>query len=167
MTDTDRIREDAAVTDRVLAHLENGPRHPLGHIHNHEAVKYRPGVYTLWRGEEFLYVGMSYRASDPTPEVDGKWGLWGRIRTHHSSRPGHLTRAILSRFVIPSLTPDDVDAMRQGDDDLLDQRLLEFVDNEIDYRAWISDNGDDARQVENLIRRDGLPRAGQPLLNPK
>ena len=154
-------------TDLALKELERGAKRPVREVTQDLDVKYRTGVYTLWHGDDFLYVGMSYIASQPSDEGDGKWGLWGRIRTHSDSRPGHLSRAIISRFIVPSLTSDEITAMQHGDDELLTRRLYDFINNEVEYRTWPTGDGAEARALEDRVRREGLPQAGRPMLNPR
>lgn len=152
--------------DEALEALEEGPALPLRDIHDDLTGKYQPGLYTLWLDGEFLYAGMSYRASDPTPDEDGKHGVWGRLGTHYRGRSRLLSRELMARFVIPDLTTDEIKSLRTHGYEMLKPKLRGLLD-QIKYRVWITPTGEDARALEARVRRDGLPRAGQPLLNPK
>ena len=44
-----------------LSELETGPPHLFGEWDTSPAPRGPTGVYTVWRGDEFVYVGISYR----------------------------------------------------------------------------------------------------------
>jgi hypothetical protein len=49
---------------------------------------------------------------------------------------------------------------------LLDGRTRRFIAEHLSYRVALTDNGSDARALEAIIKRDGLPDVGRPLINP-
>lgn len=148
-----------------LNELELGPSRPLRALDEGDlTAKYKPGIYTLWLDGQFLYTGISYRASDPTSEADGKWGIWGRLRTHLHGESKNLPREIMARFVIPELTLAEIESLRTGGYAALWPKLQRVL-GRIEFRVWIADAAE-ARALEKRIRREGLRHAGRPLLNP-
>jgi len=122
-------------------------------------------VYTLWDADDFLYCGMVYVDASETTNPQAK-GVWGRLDSHRRlKRTSNLGVQLMDRVVIPDLTRSDLEDLRAGSLDL-QQRLREWGTQRILYRVWISPDGAAARRVENVIRREGLPRVGPPQLNP-
>jgi hypothetical protein len=124
------------------------------------------GVYTIWRGPEFLYVGMSYMQRDDDENPNAK-GVFGRLASHASGRRSgdQFCVYVCDRFVVPQLSPDDLEALAIGKR-LLDTRTREFIAEHLCYRVAVTESGADARALEARIRREGLPDAGRPLINP-
>jgi hypothetical protein len=59
----------------------------------------------VWRGDEFVYVGISYR--DPTATTNkGAKGLYGRLASHASGRRSgdQFCIYVCDRFVLPLRT---------------------------------------------------------------
>ena len=57
-----------------------------------------PGVYTVWNGTQFLYVGMSWK--------EGSKGLFGRLNSHASGRRSGDQFCIYAcdLFIVPTLS---------------------------------------------------------------
>jgi len=123
-------------------------------------------VYTIWRDEEFLYVGISYRDSRETANSAAK-GVFGRLASHASGRRSgdQFNIYVCDHYVVPELTADDMDALRDGDR-FLDARTREYIATHLQYRVWVAPSGAEARRVEAHVRRSGLPAYGKPVLNP-
>ena len=70
------------------------------------------GVYTVWRGAEFLYAGMSGRGAQREDFVAqpgqraAAMGLWTRLNSHASGRRSgdQFNIYVCDRFVVPALT---------------------------------------------------------------
>jgi hypothetical protein len=125
-----------------------------------------PGVYSIWRNDTFVYVGMSWR--EPTPTSSGNSpGLWGRLNSHASGRRSgdQFCIYICDRFVLPELTPVDLREIVQGNVSL-DVITKNYVRNHLNYRYVTTKTGAEARALEASIRSRGLPNAGKPFLNP-
>jgi hypothetical protein len=123
------------------------------------------GVYTVWNGEQFLYVGMAWRHRDDlNPNASG---VFGRLASHASGRRSgdQFCVYICDRFVVPDLSADELAALRRGAR-LLDTRTKAFIHEYLTYRVVVTDSGTNARLLEARVRRDGLPRAGRPQINP-
>lgn len=154
-------------TDALVPSMTSGPAFALADIRSETSLKYCTGVYTLWLRDRFLYCGMAYRASQPTANGDGKWGIWGRLRTHADGASRKLNQKVVTRFVVPTLTEQEIQAMAAGEaDDLLAVRAREWIADHLGYRAAVTETGTDARRLEALVRREGLPGHGPPELNP-
>jgi hypothetical protein len=131
-------------------------------------------VYTVWRGDELIYVGMSGRGAQQEdfvvrPEHQGRekarW-LWTRLDSHASGRRSgdQFNVYICDRFVIPVLTPDQQREIGEGIL-LLDQITKNFIRGCLGYRFVVYPSGEEALVVERGIRAGGLA-AGPPYLNP-
>jgi hypothetical protein len=125
-----------------------------------------PGVYTIWRGEEFLYVGISWR--EPSATVTGQSkGLWGRLDSHASGRRSgdQFCIYICDRFVLGDLDSSAITAVAEGALSL-DQLTRAYVRERLGYRFIVTKSGAEARAIESLVRRDGHVDRGRPYLNP-
>lgn len=121
------------------------------------------GIYTLWAEDTFLYVGVSRVDAKDTNNPQAA-GVWGRLNTHvRGPRTGHLMAYVSNRFVIPDLTREEQEQLRRGETNLT-ERITVWVKNHISYRVVIC-TGPEALEVETIVRRRGLPRAGKPILN--
>lgn len=122
----------------------------------------RPGVYTIWYGSQFLYVGMAYIDREKTGNPQAQ-GVYGRLSTHARARPtSDLWLAFCERFIIPRLSSEDLVSFARAEQRLQDW-LSKFT-GQICYRAIIT-TGQEARSAEASVRRFGLPSAGLPLFN--
>ena len=125
-----------------------------------------PGVYTIWNGGEFLYVGISWREPGNTVSGTSK-GLWGRLDSHASGRRSgdQFCIYICDRFVLRKLGADEIQEVAKGRLSL-DVLTKTFIRENLSYRYLVTNNGRNAREIESEIRRNGLEAFGQPLLNP-
>jgi len=79
-------------TVRDVIELTAGPLRRFADWPDEQVPRRTAGVYTVWRDEEFLYVGMSGRGAqseDFTSQPgapDGNKGLWTRLNSHASGR---------------------------------------------------------------------------------
>ena len=163
---TEEAPIDQQTVHRALEQLAEGTLWRLSALaSNAEPAKGPPGVYTLWRGQDLLYCGMTYRDASETTNPQAA-GVWGRLDTHRNlKRASSLGVQIMDRFIIPDLTPDELEALRRGERFLQD-RLRAWIRDNVSYRVWVSTTGTEARHVERLVRRNGLEHVGLPLLNP-
>lgn len=125
-----------------------------------------PGVYAIWRGPEFLYVGISWR--EPTLTASGmSKGLWGRLDSHASGRRSgdQFCIYICDRFVLGQLTNNEIEEITSGSKSL-DVLTKIYVRTHLSYRFVTTSTGEEARALEADIRRNGLQPHGRPLLNP-
>jgi hypothetical protein len=130
------------------------------------------GVYTVWRGGEFLYAGMSGRGAQredfvaqPGQRV-AAMGLWTRLNSHASGRRSgdQFNVYVCDRFVVPALTAGQQRQIADGRL-LLDQLTREFIREHLGYRYAIHPDGAAALAAERAMRAGSLA-AGKPFLNP-
>jgi hypothetical protein len=129
------------------------------------------GVYSIWRGEEFLYVGAAsgpgYRAGQPpAPSSDIK-GLRAQLRGHwlglRSGDPFCIY--VCDRMVLPQLKGHDRAALSAGGKSL-DELTKNFIQANLSFRFAPAINSAEALRVQRLLLRHGLPGRGRPVLNP-
>lgn len=148
-----------------LRTLEEGPAHAFREWPANHFEVGPSGVYSIWDHNSFLYVGMAWAHRGETNP--GATGVFGRLASHASGRRSgdQFAIYICDRFVIPSLTQAEMSALASGER-LLDARTRQFIADRLSYRVVVTPDGAAARALESLIRREGLPRSGRPLINP-
>jgi hypothetical protein len=152
--------------DALVEDLEDGPAHRFNEWPAAHLAMGPSGVYTIWDGSIFIYVGMSYAHRDASDNPRAK-GVFGRLASHASGRRSgdQFCVYVCDRFVVPQLSQDDMQALAGGAR-LLDSRTREFIHEHFSYRVVVTPTGADARAIEARVRREGLPRAGRPQINP-
>ena len=145
-----------------LGCLEDGPQFEFRDWHETPIPRGPVGVYTVWYGSQFLYVGMSWREPSGTSK-----GLWGRMNSHASGRRSgdQFCVYICDRYVIPTLSPLQLSQVGSGHL-RLDETTRRFIRENLTYRYLLSESGVSARKLESHVRSHGLPISGHPLLNP-
>ena len=158
--------------EEYLEPLEFGPRYRFADWPNTEIPMVAAGVYTVWEGDEFVYVGfagMKLRARDIAEANSPKKaiGLRDRLNNHASgARSGdQFCVYICDRFVLAALSEEDRDAIHQGDLRLLNFRTRQHIRERYDYRFVLTPDGKAARVLERAVQRGALT-VGRPLLNP-
>ena len=130
-----------------------------------EVPKGPPGVYTIWRGDEFLYVGISWREPANTMAGSTK-GLWGRLDSHASGRRSgdQFCIYVSDRFVLETLDSTSISQIASARLSL-DSLTRSYIRQHLSYRFTIASTGNDARAIEAAIRKNGLA-GSMPVLNP-
>jgi hypothetical protein len=152
--------------------LVTGPAFRFADWPNDQVPRRAAGVYTIWRHEEFIYVGMSGRGANAEDFVAGEGregeakGLWTRLGSHASGRRSgdQFNVYICDRFVVPVLTPDQQRDIGEGKL-FLDQMTKDFIRRHLSYRFVVYPSGAEAFDVERRLRA-GQASAGRPYLNP-
>jgi len=155
-----------------LTQLEEGPACRFSDWPNPDVPDIAAGVYTVWDGDDFIYVGMSGRgwSVDDIRRMrrDGHktTGLFTRLNSHASGRRSgdQFCVYVCDRFVVPSLTPGELRAVGRGELSL-DQRTRDHIASRFTYRFVEVPDGRTALEVEKRVQRGEL-RAGRPHLNP-
>ncbi len=116
-------------------------------------------------GAQFLYVGMAYAHRDETNTKAS--GVFGRLKSHASGRRSgdQFCIYICDRFVIPTLTKEELEALASGDR-FLDRRTRDFIHQNLTYRTVLTAGGSQARELELYVRQSGLLGFGRPAINP-
>ena len=153
-----------------MSGLLTGPAFRFADWPNDQVPRRAAGAYTIWRQEEFIYVGMSGRGARVEDFVAGqgqeaKW-LWTRLGSHASGRRSgdQFNVYICDRFVVPALTAPQQHEIGQGKL-LLDQMTKDFIRRHLSYRFMIHRSGAEALTVERHLRAGQSP-AGRSYLNP-
>ena len=131
------------------------------------------GCYTVWRGQQFIYVGMAGRAAKAEDLArhdqsrGAPKGLAQRLLSHGSGRRSgdQFCIYVADRFVLPSLSRPQVEDIAAATVKL-DALTRDFIQAELRFRWCATSSGAEALALERLIQREGLPGAGRPLLNP-
>jgi hypothetical protein len=139
---------------------------------NDEVPRRAAEVYTIWRQEEFIYVGMSGRGAKTEDLVTGQgnggqaMGLWTRLGSHASGRRSgdQFNVYICDRFVVPALTARQQRDIGAGKL-LLDRMTKDFIRGHLSYRFAVYPSGTEALAAERDLRAGRSP-AGRPYLNP-
>ena len=155
----------------ALAELRDGPLYRFADWPNPAVPNGRIGVYTIWHGDQLIYVGMAGRAlvpsSDTSEPVSAKLsGLPSRLASHASGRRSgdQFCVYVFDRLVLPTLSRQQIQEAARGQLSL-DDLTRQLIRQSFGYRFTLLSDAAMARAVERDIQRDGL--VGQPpLLNP-
>ena len=66
---------------------------------------------------------------------------------------------------MPYLIDEQRDALARGER-ILDAATKRYIHDHLTYWVAVTDSTAMARELERLVRRDGLPRSGRPQINP-
>src|SRR5215469_11648036 len=99
-----------------LSSLASGQRYRFADWPNPEVPNWRAGVYTVWDGDSFMYVGMAGRnmASDAHlhPEVEATTvkGIRDRLDAHANGRRSgdQFCVYVCDRLVLPTLSQSEI-----------------------------------------------------------
>jgi hypothetical protein len=121
----------------------------------------KPGLYTIWERQRFLYVGMAGRG------VNTRAGLYGRLNSHASGRRSgdQFCIYVCDRLILPQLSRDQLADVGEGRL-FLDSMTRAYVSERLGFRFTTTDDGRGASAVEREIKRGGLMELGKPALNP-
>lgn len=153
------------------AQLYAGPSYRFANWPNPQLPSVAAGVYTIWEGERFIYVGMAGRGLtadeiDSPDEPVRPRGLKSRLDSHASGRRSgdQFCVYICDRFVVPGLNAAEQAQIGEGTLSL-DKLTRQFIHDRLCYRFQRTTNGAEAFAAERDIQRGALP-PGKPLLNP-
>ena len=152
--------------------LQDGPAFTFADWPSQQVPRRAAGVYTVWRHDEFVYVGMSGRGAQSEDFVgrpgqpEKAMGLWTRLNSHVSGRRSgdQFNIYVCDRFIVPVLTPEQQRDIGCGDL-LLDQLTKDYIRKHLSYRFRVYSDGAQALAAERAIRAGSLS-AGRPYLNP-
>jgi hypothetical protein len=137
-----------------------------------EVPRRAAGVYTVWREDEFIYVGMSGRGAhreDFVADADARakpLGLWTRLNSHASGRRSgdQFNVYICDRFIVPNIESQEQQLIGRGKL-MLDQMTRAFIREHLGFRFVVCQDGGQALALEGQVRGGSLP-AGRSYLNP-
>ena len=110
------------------------------------------GVYTVWRGDQFIYAGMAGRGLDEAgirvhTQNGARKGLADRLNSHASGRRSgdQFCVYICDRLVLPTLMLDDIQLIGRGELSL-EAKVREFVRRELQFRFVVTRDGVEAAE---------------------
>jgi hypothetical protein len=154
----------AAISDdAIIDQLAHGPLHRFADWPNAEVPKVAIGIYTVWRDEELLYVGIAGKSKNlPAMKASGgKSGLHSRLGSHASGqRAGDKFCVYVADKILAA-------AGHSATDDF----VRDYVCHHLAYRYFVfdgltSEDLTNANRLERLIQAGDTP-LGKPLLNPR
>ena len=155
-------------TDAAIPALETGQLYSFANWPNEDIPRVSVGVYTVWLGEQLVYVGYSGRNLRPHEIKAAKKpkGLLTRLKSHRTGlRSGdQFCLYVCDRFIIPVLDTETQQRLAVGER-LLDGLTRKFIRGELSYRFITTEGSEAARRIESQVR-EGFLNAGKPLLNP-
>ena len=124
------------------------------------------GVYTIWRGDEFVYVGIAGRNLDLATEHKLMRRVRDRLDSHRSGRRSDDQFAVYvcDRLVLPTLTREQIELVAVGQLSL-DALTRVYVHKNLSYRFAATSNYKEAMTIETEFAR-GETGVGLPQLNP-
>jgi len=147
------------------------PEFRFGDWPNRAVPRVAAGVYTVWRGDEFIYVGMAGRglsvdALKVRSDGRGGTGLRSRLASHASGRRSgdQFCVYVADRLVLGTLSMDEVAAVACGEHSM-DALVRAFIHAQLTYRYVVLQDGADAYRLERELRM-GCGPPGCPRLNP-
>lgn len=155
-------------TEAAIPGLETGKLFSFSDWPNEEIPRVSVGVYTVWLGEQLVYVGYSGRNLRPHEIKAAKKpkGLVTRLKSHRTGmrNDDQFSLYICDRFIIPGLDAETQQKLANGER-LLDGLTRKFIREKLSYRFITTEGSEAARRIESQVR-EGILKAGKPLLNP-
>ena len=155
-------------TEAAIACLETGKLFSFSDWPNEEIPRVSVGVYTVWLGQQLVYVGYSGRNLRPHEIKAAKKpkGLLTRLKSHRTGlrSEDQFSLYVCDRFIIPGLDTETQQKLAAGER-LLDGLTRKFIRGELSYRFITTEGSEAARRIEAQVR-EGFLNAGKPLLNP-
>jgi hypothetical protein len=155
-------------TDAAIPALETGQLYSFANWPNEDIPRVSVGVYTVWLGEQLVYVGYSGRNLRPHEIKAAKKpkGLVTRLKSHRSGlrNDDQFCLYICDRFIIPEIDTETQQKLASGEL-LLDGLTRKFIREKLSYRFITTEGSEAARRIESQVR-GGILSAGKPLLNP-
>lgn len=157
---------------QILDQLETGQEYSFKDWPNPKVPQVAAGVYTVWEGDHFIYVGMAGRGLSEDDirrkreQGEMKKALYARLGSHASGKRGgdQFCLYICDRFVIASLNQKEITRVAAGEL-CLDDVTKDYIHTHLSYRFVEVRDGETASKVETMIRKGALS-AGRSFLNP-
>lgn len=153
--------------------LQHGPVFSFRDWPNKNIPVISAGVYTIWNGDAFVYVGMAGRSLD-IKSIEAhrgggakkRTGLYDRLSSHAGGRRSgdQFCVYVCDRLVLTTLSREDIERIAAGALSL-DALVRQYIHQHLSYRVIETPDGQTARLVESQIRA-GVLSSGKPLLNP-
>jgi hypothetical protein len=151
--------------DEIIERLANGPLHPFADWRKSDVPHVAIGLYTVWKDDQFLYVGRSGGADaaklTERRAAAKKSALYNRLKSHASGRKSgdQFCTYVADKLLAAAGHPTTDDFVKKYVCEHLSYRFYAFGD-------LTKKEQDAARKIEDFIR-EGKTQLGKPLLNPK
>jgi hypothetical protein len=124
------------------------------------------GVYTIWRGTAFVYVGIAGRNLDLATEHNWMRGIRDRLDRHRSGRRSgdQFAVYVCDRLVLPTLSREQIRQIAAGELSL-DASTRVYIHENLGYRFGATKSYKEAMGIETALAR-GETEVGFPQLNP-
>ena len=124
------------------------------------------GLYSIWRGEQFLYVGIAGRDLNKASTRKVR-GLKDRLRAHWKGGLGgdQFAVYVFERLLAPEITRSQLDQMGNGQL-TLNGLNRSFIRDNLSYRFLVTETYAEAMSIENLLKSGSLEKYPKPYLNP-
>ena len=157
------------IPQEVLDDLFNGKLYSFSEWPNEDLPDVAIGMYTIWKGDMFAYVGISgtsLSADDFAMKAKKVRGLKQRLNYHRGGGLGgdKFCVYVFERFLTKELTLDDLDKMSRKEL-TLGKLNREYIRKNLTYRFTILDSSQKAREYEDIIKKGGIESIGKPYLN--
>lgn len=149
-----------------ISHLFTGPEYSFQSRPDDPIPDSCAGVYTIWEGERFLYVGIAGRDLSK-PSKSKVRGLKQRLRAHWKGGLGgdQFAVYVFERITAPELDKSQLKAMGEGTLTLIDLNQ-DYIRNRLSFRFIETHNYEKAMEIENLLKKGGFQNYSKPFLNP-
>jgi len=157
----------ASIPRKVVDDLTEGILYQFSEWPNEDLPDVAIGMYTIWKGDLFAYVGISGTAVKKEDYEKNKVkGLKQRLNAHRSGGIGgdKFCVYVFERFVSKGLTLQDLDKMSKKEL-TLGKLNRDFIGTNLSYRFTIIDSSQKAREYESIIKKGGIESIGKPYLN--
>jgi hypothetical protein len=168
---------EAIMNPEVLAVLTEGPVYSFRDWPNPAVPRVSAGVYTIWQGSEFIYVGMSGRGLS-TAQIAQHRETGSRHRGMHTRLASHASGVrsgdqfcvyVADRLVLPQLTPVEIETIAATRNHF-DRIIKKYIHDNLTYRFSEAADGQAAAEWEDHLRLNGwrgrLPLLNAPILQP-
>jgi hypothetical protein len=154
------------MTPDVYKALTSGPAHSFKDTLHETLPLACIGVYTIWCGIDFVYVGIAGRNLDPAADHHRVRGVRDRLDSHRSGRRSgdQFAVYVCDRLVLPSLTSGQIEQIAAGELSL-DALTRVYIHANLSYRFAATGSYREAMEIETAFAR-GETAVGLPQLNP-
>ena len=151
---------------RDLSPLLNGEEHSFQNKPDYPIPDIAIGVYTIWEGDRFIYVGISGRDLHKKSKSKVR-GLKQRLRAHWKGGLGgdQFAVYVFERIIAPQVTREQLDAMGEGNLTLIELNQ-DYIRTKLSYRFLVVDEYSEAKKIEDALKSGKYDPPGKPFLNP-
>ena len=148
----------------------SGPQYPFSGWPVAAVPEVAAGLYSIWKGDQFVYIGMSGRSASSEElerrrQIGKTFGLFNRLAAHASGRRSgdQFCVYVADIFVLPQLTSAQIKAISQRQI-TLDSLVKKYIHDHLSFRFMETSDGATALRIEAEIKDGSL--GVKPLLNP-